>query len=136
MTFHLLSHFPDPEQNPRIQWFKEDITSTQKHIVAYFRLCGRLRRTSEVIEFYTQAKAQNIEFSPVLYYFALYGVYYDEARFPEFSVKVLGDMASEGIKPNAGHLSVLLMAAAYRCDVPAAASYFRKIEFSYVYCLM
>jgi len=110
----------------------EKLTTTQRRIVLYFRLCARLQQAPRVIEFYDKSKAKGIKFTPMMYSFALFGVSHNPQLFPSFTNTVLKDMSMESCEPDAEHFRALLIGACQAHDVAAALECFRKIELGYV----
>jgi hypothetical protein len=106
----------------------EKLTTTQRRIVMYFRLCAQLEQAPRVIEFYYKSKAKGIKFTPMMYSFALFGVSHDPQLFPSFTNTVLKDMSTEGCEPDAEHFRALLIGACRSHDVAAALECFRQIE--------
>lgn len=109
----------------------EKLTTTQRRIVLYFRLCARLQQAPRLIEFYNKSKAKGIKFTPMMYSFALFGVSHDRQLFPSFTNGVLKDMSMEGCEPDAEHFRALLIGACQSHDIAAALECFRKIELGY-----
>ena len=108
------------------------LTTTQRRIVLYFRLCARLQQAPRAIEFYDKSKAKGIKFTPMMYSFALFGVSHDPQLFPAFTNTVLKDMSMEGCEPDAEHCRALLIGACHSHDAAAALECFREIELGYV----
>ena len=116
----------------RLNTYTEKLTTTQRQIVMYFYLCARLQQAPRVIEFYGKSKAKGIQFTPMMYSFALFGVSHDPQRFPSFTNTVLKDMSMDGCEPDAEHFKALLIGACQSHDVAAALECFRKIESGYL----
>jgi hypothetical protein len=90
------------ESLDRLSNYLEPQTAAQMRVIVYFRLCGRLRMAEQMAAFYDESKNRGVEFTPLMYNFALSGVSNDPSVFSSFSSKVLGDMAKDHIVPDIG----------------------------------
>jgi len=115
----------------RLSNYAEALTSAQQRVIIYFRLCRRLRSPSRLVDSYKEAKQRGVKFTPAMYAFALAGVATHPQFFPEFSSKVLGDMAADGYEPDVDTVKALLQGAAAIRDLPAALTRFKTLEQAY-----
>lgn len=120
------------DKGRRLDIYKEKLTAVQQRIVLYFRLCAQLQQAPRLVEFYEKSKAKKIEFTSMMYSFALRGVSNDAKLFPSFTNIVLRDMSMDAQEPDATHFRNILVGACRSGDVAAALECFRKLELAYL----
>jgi hypothetical protein len=115
----------------RLSNYAEPLTSSQQRVIIYFRLCRRLKSPDRLVNSYKEAKSRGVKFTPAMYAFALSGVAIYPEIFPEFSNKVLRDLAADGYELNADIVKALLQGAASIRDLRTALYRFKTLEQAY-----
>jgi hypothetical protein len=100
-------------------------SAVRERMIAYFRLCGRLKESKQAVEFYHQSRKNRHKFTPLLYAFALYGASHDPNVFPAFSRVIKADMAADGQQADERTIRALLGIASNHGEIDSALQYFK-----------
>jgi len=111
--------------------FAENLSPEQRHVVLCLRLCGRLNVVEKLEIIYDRSRERGIKYTPSMYAFALSAASHSQPVFQRFSIKVLEDMASDGIESNVDIRKALLKGSARCAVLETTFRNFKSIELAY-----